>query len=84
MALRRLPKRFAMIAAAVASLLAPQALRAQGCAMCYAGAAAQSEKGIHALNLGILMLLLPAVAIFGGIFWMAYRHRDTWAGSSSE
>ena len=50
--------------------------------MCYTGAAAQSEQGIRALNLGILMLLLPAVAIFAGIFWMAYRNRDAWSAET--
>ena len=61
------------------ALLAPAPVQAQGCSMCYTAAAAQSEQGKAALNLAILVLLLPAVAIFSGVFWVAYRHRDWWA-----
>ena len=60
------------------ALLAPATVQAQGCSMCYTAAAAQSEQGKAALNLAILVLLLPAVAIFSGVFWVAYRHRDWW------
>jgi len=45
------------------------------CAMCYQNAAAQGAKGIQALNLGVLVLLLPPVAILGCISWAAYRRR---------
>ena len=74
---------------AVAFLLAafwftPVAVYAQGCAMCYASAAAQSAQGIRALNLGILILLIPTVVIFGGIFLVTYRRRDSWAGVAAQ
>ena len=79
MNLGRAPKRMVALGTAAATLLAPAAAKAQGCAMCYTAAAAQSQQGIRALDLGILMLLLPAVAIFAGIFWMAYRRRESWS-----
>ena len=55
--------------------LAPQAL-AQGCAMCYQNAAASGEQGRAALRHGILILLLPAVTLFLGIFGLIYSRRN--------
>jgi len=45
------------------------------CAMCYE-TAAQAAQGLRALNTGILILLLPPLAIIGGISWVAYQRRD--------
>jgi hypothetical protein len=59
------------------SWLFPFALQ---CAMCYQTASQQGAKGMAALNAGILILLLPPVAILGCISWIAYRrasHDDT-------
>lgn len=47
------------------------------CAMCYQTAAAQSAQGMHALNLGIVILLLPPVAVAGCIARVAYRCRES-------
>ena len=47
------------------------------CAMCYQNAAAQGARGMRALNLGILILLLPPLAIAGCITRLAYRYRDS-------
>jgi hypothetical protein len=49
---------------------------AQGCAMCYQSASASGAQGIAALRHGILILLLPAVSLFLGIFVFIYRRRD--------
>ena len=46
------------------------------CAMCYATAAAQGAKGIQALNLGIIVLLIPPVTMMGGILLYAFRYRN--------
>ena len=46
---------------------------AQGCAMCYQTAAASGAPGREALRHGILILLLPAVSLFLGIFALIYR-----------
>ena len=53
-------------------LVPPFALQ---CAMCYQ-TAAQAAQGLHALNMGILILLLPPLAIIGGISWAVYQRRD--------
>jgi hypothetical protein len=45
------------------------------CAMCYQTAAASGPQGIHALNLGILALLLPLASLVGCFAVAAYRHR---------
>jgi hypothetical protein len=49
---------------------------AQGCAMCYQTAAGASAPGREALRHGILVLLVPAVSLFLGIFALIYRRRD--------
>ena len=54
------------------ALFAPQAF-GQGCAMCYQNAAASGEQGRAALRHGILILLLPALSLFFGIFVLIYR-----------
>ena len=46
------------------------------CAMCYQNAAAQGPGATRALNLGILILLIPPLAIAGCITRAAYRYRD--------
>ncbi|MBI3940181.1 MAG: hypothetical protein HY315_05055 [Acidobacteria bacterium] len=49
---------------------------AQGqCAMCRANLSAVT-RGMRSMNAGILMLLVPTVAILGGIGLVVYRRRD--------
>ncbi len=50
---------------------------AQGCAMCYQNAASSAVQGRAALRHGILILLLPALSLFLGIFLLIYRRRNT-------
>jgi hypothetical protein len=66
----------AVFAASVAAFLlsAPQSA-AQGCAMCYQNAAASGAQGSAALRHGSLILLLPALSVFLGIFVFIYRRR---------
>jgi hypothetical protein len=71
----RLAKILARAAAIVG--LAPFRLVAQGCAMCYQNAAAANSHGRIALQHGILILLLPALSLFLGIFGLMYRRRNT-------
>ncbi len=52
---------------------------AQGCAMCYNSAAAAKAAAIQALRSGILILLIPPVLMFIGIFVLAFRRRDRFA-----
>ncbi len=67
------------VACAVSGLLigltAPHAV-AQGCAMCYQTAAASGAPGREALRYGILILLLPAISLFLGIFAFIYRRNN--------
>lgn len=66
------------LASAIAIVgLAPFRTVAQGCAMCYQNAAAADSHGRAALQHGILILLLPALSLFLGIFGLMYRRRNT-------
>jgi hypothetical protein len=55
--------------------LAPSAA-AQGCAMCYQNASASGPQGAQALRHGILILMLPTLTLFTGIFALIYRRRN--------
>lgn len=71
--------RFAKILALAVAVvgLTPFRVAAQGCAMCYQNAAAADSHGRTALQHGILILLLPALSLFLGIFGLMYHRRDT-------
>jgi hypothetical protein len=45
------------------------------CVMCFRTAAAQQLERSRVLDYGILVLLIPPLAIFFGLLWMA-RRRD--------
>ena len=55
---------------------------AQGCAMCYTSAAAAKAGALQALRSGILILLVPALVMFAGIFVVIYRSRDRFNGAA--
>jgi hypothetical protein len=61
--------------AALLVSLAPQAA-AQGCAMCYQNASASGPQGAQALRHGILILMLPTLTLFTGIFALIFRRRN--------
>jgi hypothetical protein len=65
----------ALLMVAMVSVTAPHAA-AQGCAMCYQNAASSGTQGRLALQHGILILLLPALSFFVGIFLLIYFRRD--------
>jgi hypothetical protein len=68
--------------AALTGLLSSSALAyAQGCAMCYTSAAAAKAGALQALRSGILILLVPALVMFAGIFVVIYRSRDRFNGA---
>ena len=48
-------------------LVSCEAAWAQGCPMCRESASTLGEEGQQALNLGILMLLIPPVLILGAV-----------------
>lgn len=64
------------VAIATVPFLFARNAAAQGCAMCYQNAAASGARGQAALRHGILILLIPALALFAGIFWTIYRRND--------
>jgi len=62
--------------ATLLTLASPAALYAQSCAMCYQSAAASGPRSIHALKLGILILMFPPLLITAAVTYLAYRKRD--------
>jgi hypothetical protein len=48
--------------------------------MCNANASAAKQAGLAALQNGILILLIPPLAIFVGILWLAFRRREPTEG----
>ncbi len=49
---------------------------AQGCAMCKSSLASQGQDIVGSLQLGILVLLIPALAIMGTFLYIAFRRED--------
>ncbi len=66
-------RRLAVAGALLAGLLAGAPPARAQCAMCKTTAEAQAPATIHALNFGILTLLIPPVAIFISFFFAALR-----------
>lgn len=81
MPLSTITKWMAGLATAGASLLVAVTASAQSCAMCYSSAAAAKGEGIRALQHGILLLAVPPLLIFVGIFAVAFRSRNQVTGS---
>ena len=65
-----------LAALALATALVAPELLAQGCAMCKTVAAAQSKEAMTSLNWGILLLLVPPVAIMSSLLLFAFRCRN--------
>ena len=61
--------------AALVALPVPH-VHAQSCAMCYQAAAASGSQGGAALRHGILLLFVPAISLFVGIFALIYHRRN--------
>jgi hypothetical protein len=59
--------------AAVLSLWAVPAF-SQGCAMCYSSAVAASKEGQHAINKGVLVLLMPPAGFMTLGVSLAFRY----------
>jgi len=69
---------------AAAMLAAAPRVLAQGCAMCYADAAAQTPRARHQLDLAILTLLVPSVFMFAGVLIAAFRRRERDAAETKQ
>jgi hypothetical protein len=61
---------------ALALMILPSAVFAQGCIQCYQSAAAAGPRTIQALRNGIFMLMIPPFFICVGITVMAFRRRN--------
>ena len=70
------------LVAAIVLLSSSSLVYAQGCAMCYTSAAASKAGAVHALRSGILILLLPVLAMCSGISVVIYRSRDRFLGGA--
>jgi len=44
------------------------------CSMCRTAAASQGPHAAHAMNVAIIILLVPAVTLFSGVFLLAFRY----------
>ena len=60
----------------LAALWLPGLAFAQNCALCYSQAAGGGARLIQALRSGILILVIPPMAICVGLTVMAYRKRN--------
>jgi hypothetical protein len=54
------------------------------CILCYVSAAGSGGRGIRALQIGILVLLVPTLAILATLVWMTYRRRDSEATGTKD
>jgi hypothetical protein len=57
----------------MAALVILPGVQAQGCALCYTSASAAGAAAQHSLRVGILALMIPALAIFVGILFLLLR-----------
>ena len=49
------------------------------CVMCFRTAAAQNAARAHVMNIGIIIMLIPPIAILAGFMWLCYKRRKTYA-----
>lgn len=68
----------AFLLAAAAQFLTAAPAAAQ-CVLCYISAAGSGDRGIRTIQIGILILMIPTVAILAGLVWTVIRrgYRDT-------
>ncbi len=80
---RRWVSTLSMWAAVYCVTAAPAAAQ---CILCYTSAAGSGDRGIRAIQTGILILMVPTVTILCGLVWMAFsrRHGDRAQPDSSE
>jgi len=71
-----------VLIATLVLLCSSSLIYAQGCAMCYTSAAAAKAGALQALRGGILILLLPVLAMCSGISVIIYRSRDRFLGAA--
>jgi Mg2+/Co2+ transporter CorB len=58
-------------------LVFPNVASAQGCALCYQSVAAAGSRAIHALQNGIIVLIVPPFFICSAMTYLVYRRRNS-------
>jgi hypothetical protein len=66
----------------LSTLAFPSVAAAQGCALCYQSAAAAGSRAIHALQNGIIVLIVAPFFICSAITFLVYRRRNSHNESS--
>ena len=74
---KRFFNRLSALGLTVAVFFLNAAPAAAQCIMCWASAAGAGSRGIRALQIGILVLLVPTLGLGGGVLWLAYRRRNS-------
>lgn len=72
----KIPYRRALGLATLALGFAPGAW-AQGCVLCYTSLAASGPAAMKAFEFAMLALLIPALLLFAGLFWVVFRGART-------
>ena len=67
----------AVVALALLGMMPTPTARAQGCVLCYTSLSAASPGALHAFQVAMLVLLIPALLLFAGLFLLIYRRRAT-------
>ncbi len=65
----------ALVTGLIISLASSSPALAQTCPLCYNAAAVSKAGAVHALRSGVLVLLIPPLVMFAGIFVLAF-HRN--------
>ncbi len=61
----------------LSTIIFPNVAFAQGCALCYKSAAAAGSRAIHALQNGIIVLIVPPFFICSAMTYLVYRRRNS-------
>ena len=72
----RLRSWLSALALTVAMFFLNAAPAAAQCVICYTSAAGAGSQGIRALQIGILVLLVPTLTMLAGVLWLAYSRRN--------
>ena len=71
------------IAAGAVLVAASAKTAAAQCIMCYMTANSTGEHGAHVLRQGIMILLIPTLSVFVGLFLLAYFRRHSPGGTDA-
>lgn len=72
----KIPYRWILGVTALAVAFAPSAW-AQGCVLCYTSLASSGPAAMHAFQMAMFALLIPALLLFVGLFLLIFRRGRT-------